>query len=44
MYKNSISDVHKNTLLNIVTFMYKTYTDNLPEVLNLRTKNVQIRL
>ena len=44
MYKTNLIIVQNNTLLNIVTFVYKPSTDYLLEVLHIRTKNVQIRL
>ncbi len=44
MYITKTFNVQKNTLLNIVTFIHKTSTENLPEVLNIRTIIVQIRL
>ena len=43
MYKTNLIIVQNNTLLNIVTFVHKPSTDYLPEVLHIRTKNVQIR-
>ena len=44
MYITNTVYVQKNALLNIVTFVHNTSTDNLPGVLNIRTKYVQIRL
>ncbi len=44
MYKTEYFDVQKNTFLNTVTFVYNPSTGNLPEVLHIRTINVQIRL
>ena len=44
MYKTRHLYVHNMVLLNIVTFVHKPSTDNLQEVMNIRTKNVEIRI